>query len=223
MTRVGIHFWQNMTMLDVLGPQQFFGFVPGWEVVTVGRTKDPVVADSGLRILPHYDIDDCPDLDVLLVGGGVDPSADLADAELIAWLAKTGEQAQWVTSVCTGALLLAEAGLLDGYRATTHWGAMEDLARYPAVEIVPDQRVVRDRNRITAGGVTSGMDFGLTLIGEIAGPDMAAAIQLACEYDPKPPTPYGHPRNSPPELIGAVGELLGSMRGGMDEFFAAKN
>jgi len=222
-TRVGVHLWQNMTMLDVLGPQQFFGWVPGWEVVTVAKTKEPVIADSGLQVLPHHDLDSCPDLDVLLVGGGVDLSRELADPEVLAWLAKTGEQAQWVTSVCTGALLLAEAGLLDGYRATTHWGSLGDLARYPGVEVVPDERVVRDRNRITAGGVTSGIDFGLTLIAEVAGPDMAAALQLAGEYDPHPPTPFGHPRDAPAELVNATGELLGSLRGGMDAFYAAKN
>lgn len=223
MTRVGVHLWQNMTMLDVLGPQQFFGWVPGWEVVTVARTKEPVTADSGLQVLPHHDLDSCPDLDILLVGGGVDLSRELADPELMAWLAKTGEQAQWVTSVCTGALLLAEARLLDGYRATTHWGNLGDLARYPRVEVVPDQRVVRDGNRITAGGVTSGIDFGLTLIAEVAGPDTAAALQLAGEYDPDPPTPFGHPRDAPAELVHATGELFRSLRGGMDAFYAAKN
>jgi transcriptional regulator GlxA family with amidase domain len=222
MTRVGVHLWQNMTMLDVLGPQQFLGWVPGWEIVTVAKTKDPVVADSGLQVLPHHDLESCPDLDILLVGGGVDVSRELADPEVISWLAKTGEQAQWVTSVCSGALLLAEAGLLDGYRATTHWGSLPDLARYPGVEVVSDQRVVRDRNRITAGGVTSGIDFGLTLIAEVAGPDMAAALQLAGEYDPQPPTPFGHPRNAPAELVAATGELLGSLRGGMDAFYATK-
>lgn len=223
MTRIGVHLWQRMTMLDVLGPQQFFGWVPGWEVVTVAKTKDPVVADSGLQVLPHHDLEDCPDLDVLLVGGGVDISPELSDPQVVEWVARTGEQAQWVTSVCTGALLLAEAGLLDGYRATTHWGSLGDLAQYAGIEVVADERVVRDRNRITAGGVTSGIDFGLTLIGEIAGPDMAAALQLAGEYDPQPPTPFGHPRNAPAELVGATGDLLGTLRGGMDAFYAAKS
>jgi transcriptional regulator GlxA family with amidase domain len=223
MPRAGIYIWQNMTMLDVVGPQQFLSNLPGWEIVVVGRTAGPVVGDSGLKILPDFDITTCPELDLLLVGGGVDPSRELGDADLMAWFAKTGARAEWVTSVCTGALILAEAGLLDGYRATTHWGYLGDLANYPAIEAVPDQRVVRDRNRITAGGVTSGIDFGVAMISEIAGPEFAAAIQLAYEYDPQPPMPYGHPRDAPAELIGAVGEMLGPLRGGMDAFYASRN
>ncbi|WP_019876135.1 DJ-1/PfpI family protein [Sporichthya polymorpha] len=222
MTRIGVYIWPRMTMLDVFGPHQFLGLVPGWELVTVARTTDPVVTDTGVRVLPDHDLTSCPELDILLVGGGADPSPQLRDPDVIAWVAKKGAEVQWVTSVCNGALILAEAGLLDGYRATTHWGNLPDLATYSEVEVVTDQRVVRDRNRITAGGVTSGIDFGLTLISEIAGPDVAAALQLVCEYDPHPPTPYGHPRNSPPELLSAVGEMLGPLRTDLDAFYAAK-
>jgi transcriptional regulator GlxA family with amidase domain len=223
MTRIGVYIWQNMTMLDVLGPHQFLGLVPGWELVTIAKTTDPVVTDTGLRVLPDHDFASCPELDVLLVGGGADPSRELNDPEVVSWLADAGGRAQWVTSVCNGALLLAEAGLLDGRRATTHWGNLADLATYPGVEVVSDQRVVRDGNRITAGGVTSGIDFGLTLIAELAGPEMAAALQLACEYDPQPPTPFGHPRNAPAELIAGVTELLGSLRGGTEAFYAGRS
>lgn len=222
MTRVGVFIWPKMTMLDVFGPHQFLGLVPSWEIVTVARTTDPVVTDTGVRVLPDHDLTTCPPLDILLVGGGVDPSSQLADAEVVSWFTKTGAEVEWVTSVCNGALILAEAGLLDGYRATTHWGNLDDLATYPGVTVVPDQRVVRDRNRITAGGVTSGIDFGLTLIAEAVGPDVAAALQLACEYDPQPPTPFGHPRHAPAELLGAVGAMLGPLRTDLDAFYAAK-
>jgi cyclohexyl-isocyanide hydratase len=222
MTRVGVFIWPNMTMLDVFGPHQFLGLVPDWEIVTVARSTDPVVTDTGLRVLPDHDLASCPPLDMLLFGGGADPSAQLADPEVISWFRKTGAEVGWVTSVCNGALILAEAGLLDGYRATTHWANLDDLATYPGVEVVPDERVVRDRNRVTAGGVTSGIDFGLTLIAEAVSPDLAAALQLACEYDPQPPTPFGHPRSAPAELVGAVGGLLGPLRVNLDAFYAAK-
>lgn len=201
MTTVGIYIWPNMTMLDVLGPHQALGVVPGIEVFTFARGKEPLVTDSGLTILPDHDLTDVPDCDVLLVGGGPNPYPEMQDPAVIATLARLGAQAGYVTSVCTGALLLAEAGLLDGYRANTHWSARELLAAYPGVELA-DGRVVVDRNRVTGGGVTAGIDFALTLIGILIDEQTAAFVQLVLEYDPAPPFNTGHPDVAPPELVG---------------------
>lgn len=222
MTRVGVYIWQNMTMLDVFGPHQMLGLTPGIEMVTVARSTDPVVTDTGIRVLPDHDLRSCGDVDILLTGGGSDPSRELADDEVLSWFAKTGEAAQWVTSVCTGALILAEAGLLDGYRATTHWACLPELASYPEITVVPDERIVRDRNRITAGGVTAGIDFAFALIAELVGAETAAALQLLAEYDPQPITGYGHPRTAPAELVAAVSQIWAPMRTDLDAFYAAK-
>jgi cyclohexyl-isocyanide hydratase len=185
---IGVYIWPNMTMLDVLGPQQFLGFVPEFDVVTVAKSKDPVVTDTKIRILPDHDFTTCPPLDILLVGGGVDPSPEMRDDAVMSWFRETGSAAEYVTSVCTGALILAEAGLLEGYKATTHWAYTQQLATYPGIELAED-RVVIDRNRITGGGVTAGIDFGLALIAELVGQETAAGLQLMGQYDPPPPTP----------------------------------
>jgi transcriptional regulator GlxA family with amidase domain len=219
---VGVYIWQNMTILDALGPQQLLGFVPEFDVVTVARSTDPVVTDTKIRILPDHDLTTCPPLDVLLVGGGVDPSAEMQSSALMSWLRETGESAEYVTSVCTGSLILAEAGLLDGYQATTHWAYTRQLASYPGIELV-DQRVVTDRNRITGAGVTAGIDFGLSLIAQAVSPDAAAALQLMGQYDPQPPTPFGNPDNAPAELVDAVRAQFEAMTPALTDFLGAKN
>jgi transcriptional regulator GlxA family with amidase domain len=221
MTTIGIYIWQNMTALDVIGPQQVLGFVPNFNVITVAKTKDPVTTDTNLRILPDHDLASCPPLDILLVGGGIDPSAEMQDEEVMAWFRTTGSSAQYVTSVCTGALILAESGLLDGYTATTHWAYREELASYPGVEL-GEGRVVTDRNRITGGGVTAGIDFGFALVSKLAGDEVAAGLQLLGEYDPQPPTPFGNPDNAPAELVAGVRAQKDALSPGLTEFFAAK-
>jgi transcriptional regulator GlxA family with amidase domain len=221
MKRVGAYIYNDMTMLDVLAPHQILGLHPDFEVVTVAATMDPIRTDTGVVITPDFDVHSAPDVDVVLVGGCVDPSPEMADPAVMDWFRKAGEQAQWVTSVCTGALILAEAGLLDGYRAITHWGYVGDLGHYPQIELT-QERVVVDRNRITAGGVTAGIDFAFRLIAETSGAQSAAAMQLLVEYDPQPPGPFGHPRSAPPELIAGVAEMVRPMRSGLDAFLAAK-
>lgn len=222
MKTVGIYMWQNMTMLDVLGPQQILGFVPEFDVVTVAKSKDPVVTDTKIRILPDHDFTTCPPVDILLVGGGIDPSGEMQDDAVMSWFRETGRSAEYVTSVCTGALILAEAGLLDGYQATTHWAYTQQLATYPEVQVTAG-RVVSDRNRVTGGGVTAGLDFGFTLIAQLVGPELAAGLQLMAEYDPQPPTPFGSPDNAPAEMVAAVRAQVEQMAPALTEFFAAKN
>jgi transcriptional regulator GlxA family with amidase domain len=197
---VGIFIWPDMTMLDVLGPHQALGITPGIEVFTFARTRDPLVTDSGLTIVPDHDFSDLPACDVLLVGGGGNPYPEMKNPEVVETLARVGAQARYVTSVCTGALFLAEAGLLEGYRANTHWSARGILGSYPGVEVA-DGRVVVDRNRITGGGVTAGIDFALSLIAILIDEATASFVQLIMEYDPAPPFTTGHPDSSPAQLV----------------------
>lgn len=218
---VGVYLWQKMTMLDVLGPHQFLAYVPGLKVVTFAKTKDPVVTDTGVRLIPDHDFSTCPPLDILLVGGGVNPLPEMQDDDVLSFLRQAGDGAEYVTSVCTGSLILAEAGLLKGYRATAHWAYKELLGLYPDVEVAPG-RVVTDRNRITSVGVTAGIDLGLTLIAQVAGPEAAAGLQLMGEYDPQPPANCGSPEKAPPELVAAVQQQFGGMAPGLAEFISAK-
>ena len=134
-----------------------------------------------------------PQPDILIVGGGANPISEMADETVIAALRKLGESAELVTSVCDGALILAQAGLLDGYRATTHWAYADLLRQYPGVEVCADERVVSDRSRMTGGGCTSALDFAFTLIAAVIGPEAAAAAELAFQYDPQPPMGTGSP------------------------------
>lgn len=221
MKTVGIYIWPGMTMLDAMAPQQVFGFVPDFEVFLVAKSKDAVVTDTKVRILPDHDLESCPKLDILLVGGGIDPSGEMQDEAVISWLREMGASAEYVTSVCTGALLLAEAGLLEGYQATTHWAFTEHLASYPGIEL-GSGRIVSDRNRITAGGVTAGLDLGFALVAQLVDPNLAAALQLMSRYDPEPSTPCGNPDTAPPELVAGVRAQFEQMSTGLTEFLAAK-
>ena len=218
---IGIYIWQNMATLDASGPHQFLGYVPGFKVVTISKTMDPVASDTGVRLIPDHDFATCPALDILMVAGGVNPLPEMQDESVISFLRRAGDSAEYVTSVCTGSLILAQAGLLNGYRATTHWAYQERLALYPGVEVVAS-RVVTDRNRMTSAGVTASIDFVLTLIRQVAGPETAAGLQLMTEYDPQPPTNVGSPNSAPPELVAAARQQFDQMTPDLAEFFAAK-
>jgi len=188
---VGMLLFPRLTQLDLTGPFEVMHRIPGAKVHLVWKDLEPVHADSGLGILPTTRIDDCPPLDVVFVPGG-GGTADLIAADpVLDFLAARGKSAKYVTSVCTGALVLGAAGLLDGYDATTHWAYTDVLPLFGARPV--RRRVVVDRNRITAGGVTAGIDFGLRIAAETAGEDVAKSIQLAIEYDPDPPFRSGHP------------------------------
>jgi cyclohexyl-isocyanide hydratase len=166
------------------------------------KTRAPVMTDAGFAILPTDDFESCPPLDVLCVPGGTGQLAIMQDTETLGFLARQGAGARYVTSVCTGSLLLGAAGLLHGYRSACHW-AFRDALRLFGAEPV-SERIVRDRNRLSGGGVTAGIDFGLTLAAELAGEAVARQIQLAIEYDPAPPFNSGSPEKADPQIVASV-------------------
>jgi len=200
--QIGMLLFPGLTQLDLTGPYEVVHRIPDATVHLVWKDTAPVRADSGLAIVPTTTLAACPQLDVLMVPGGFGQVALMDDTEVLAWLQRQAVGARYVTAVCTGALLLGGAGLLDGYRATTHWAFIELLADYGAIPT--RERVVEDRGRITGGGVTAGIDFGLVLAARLAGEHVAKAIQLGIEYDPAPPFRSGHPSVAEPEVVAAV-------------------
>jgi transcriptional regulator GlxA family with amidase domain len=217
---VAIYIWPNMFMLDALVPHQILGLMPELNVYTFGRSTEPFQSDTGMKLIADYDLDSVPQPDILVVGGGANPLSEMADETVIKALRRLGESAELVTSVCDGSLILAQAGLLDGYRATTHWGYVDLLAQYSAVDLCTDERVVTDRDRMTAGGCTSALDFAFELIKHVISPEAAAAAELAFQYDPQPPMGTGNPANAPAELIEYVKQWVAPLREGLDEFVA---
>lgn len=190
----------NITQLDFTGPAQVLSRVPGARMHICWERIEPVPTDAGFAIMPNATFADAPQADLLLVPGGEGAFQLLDNAAAIEFISRQGAGAEWVTSVCTGAFPLAKAGLLDGYRATTHWASKRLLAREFGIDIA-DGRVVIDRNRITGGGVTAGIDFGLTVLATLAGEEMARNVQLMLEYDPKPPFDAGSPDHLPPDEV----------------------
>ena len=189
----------NVTQLDLTGPAQFLSRLPGAKVDLVWDSLAPVPTDAGFSILPTATFADVPQADLLCVPGGIGVAKVINHAPALDWVRQVGSEAQWVTSVCTGALILGAAGLLKGYRATTHW-AWHDLLALFGAEPVHARHVI-DRNRATGGGVTAGIDFALALMAEIAGDDHARAVQLALEYDPAPPFDAGSPAKAGKALV----------------------
>jgi cyclohexyl-isocyanide hydratase len=199
---VGMLLFPNLTQLDLTGPHEVLARMPGAKVDVVARTREPVVSETGLGILPTATFADLPHVDLLFVPGGGGQIAATDDADTLAWLRAVGATARWVTSACTGSLLLGAAGLLEGYRATTHWAFVDLLPLVGA--IVEPKRIVVDRNRITGGGVTAGIDVALQIAAEACGREVAEQIQLQIEYDPQPPFRAGHPDVAPPALVERV-------------------
>lgn len=206
--QIGMLLFPRLTQLDLTGPFEVLHRLPGARMHLVWKDLEPVRAESGLGLLPTTVLSDCPPLDVLVVPGGFGVTRLFDDAAVLEFLKEQGSGARWVTSVCTGALLLGAAGLLQGYAATTHWAYVDLLAGFGATYV--KRRVVVDRNRITGGGVTAGIDFGLTLASELAGSELAQGIQLGLEYDPEPPFRSGHPDVADPALVAAVRQHLAS-------------
>jgi cyclohexyl-isocyanide hydratase len=208
-THIGMLLFPGLTQLDLTGPFEVMHRIPDAKIHLVWKDLQPVKADSGLAISPTTTLADCPALDVVFVPGGWGQVALMTDREVLDFVRRHGEAARYVTSVCTGALVLGAAGLLQGYQATTHWAFTELLARFGATHA--QGRVVVDRNRITGGGVTAGIDFGLTLAAELAGAETAKAIQLGIEYNPAPPFHSGHPDVADPALVEAIRARFGDI------------
>ncbi len=196
--------YPGMTLLDLVGPLQAWSFLPGYEVQYAWRRAGAVPTDCGLSVQASHSFEDAwADPDVLMVGGGAKPTLDLlSDSAAIAFLADRGSRARWVCSVCTGSLLLGAAGLLRGYRAAVHWGARDALAQFGAEP--SNERVCIDRNRLTGGGITSGVDFGITMAGHWAGESMGRVIELIMEYAPQPPYGTGRPDLADAQTLAAA-------------------
>jgi len=197
--KIGFLIYPEVTALDALGPAQILSAVPGAVMHYVWKEKTPVASDSGYTINPTHDYDDCPQLDVICVPGGFGQVPLMNDEATLDFLRRQGAGARYVSAVCTGSLLLGAAGLLDGYEASCHWAWHDQLALVGAKPV--HNRVVRDRNRMTGGGVTAGIDFGLTMAAELAGEDVAKLLQLSFEYDPQPPFHGGHPTKADPQTL----------------------
>lgn len=197
---IGLVLYPGMTALDIVGPHQVFSALPNVELHRIWKTRDPLVCDAGLAIVPDTTFADCPPLDVICIGGGMGQQAVQDDPEVLTFFRQQGSTAKFVTSVCGGSEFLAKAGLLQGYRAATHWGMRQQLMTYPGVE-VGTERVVVDRNRITGGGVTAGIDFGLTIASILYDEETAKIVQLLLEYDPAPPFDTGSPEKAGPDLV----------------------
>lgn len=198
--RIAILIFDKLTALDAIGPYEVLSRIPGAEVSFVAQQPGPKRTDTGmLGISADAAITDLPDPDVVLVPGGEGNRPLMRDPEVLEWLRGADSGTQWTTSVCTGSLVLGAAGLLEGRRATTHWAYRDDLAQFGAEPVA--ERVVIDGKLITAAGVSAGIDMGLTLAAQIAGDDVARAIQLGIEYDPDPPFDSGSPEKAKPELV----------------------
>jgi cyclohexyl-isocyanide hydratase len=205
--QLGMLIYPGMTLLDLAGPQATLGM--HGETHLLWKTLDPVRSDTGITVVPTTTFAGCPsDLDVLFVPGGFGTTAAMQDADILAFLVERAKTARYVTSVCTGAVILGAAGLLEGYKAATHWATYEALEALGVDGV--HRRVVVDRNRVTGGGVTAGLDFGLTLLAELRGETVARMAQLLLEYDPQPPFDAGTPATAGPDITGLVTGVLQS-------------
>jgi putative intracellular protease/amidase len=206
--QIALLIYPGMTVMDLIGPHSMFGALMGAKVMLVAKSLDPVTSDAGVTIIPHVTFETCPrDLTVLFTPGGADGTlAAAADPETLAFMADRGARARYVTSVCSGSLILGAAGLLKGYKATSHWSVRHVLAEFGAIPT--DTRVVRDRNRITGAGVTAGVDFGLTMVAELRDRFYAECCQLMNEYDPDPPFNAGSMKTAPEEVKAPMVQMV---------------
>jgi cyclohexyl-isocyanide hydratase len=197
--QIGLVIFPRVTQLDLTGPVQVFSSVPGAQVHLIWKRIEPVPSDSVLTLTPTISFADCPQLDVICVPGGFGTNEMINDEEVLEFVRRQAKGAKYITSVCTGSLVLGAAGLLQGYKAATHWTAMEFLAAFGAIPT--KTRVCVDRNRVTGGGVTAGIDFALTLVSIMIDRRTAEAIQLGLEYNPAPPFNAGSPDSAPAEIL----------------------
>lgn len=199
---VGLLLFPNLTQLDLTGPFEVFNRAPDTDVRLIWKSREPITSDTGLTVMPTATFDDCPPLDVICVPGGPGVAALMEDDDVLDFLRRQAAAAKYVTSVCTGSMVLGAAGLLRGKRATSHWMSRPMLADLGATPVA--ERIVADGNTITGGGVTAGIDFALSIVGREFGERAAEEVQLAIEYDPQPPYDSGSPRTADPALVEKV-------------------
>ena len=204
--QIGLLLFPKLTQLDLTGPVQVFSSLPNTRLHLIWKRIEPIESDSVLTLMPTITMADCPQCDVICVPGGAGTDDMVNDEEVLAFLRRQALGAKYITSVCTGSLVLGAAGLLSGYRAATHWSAREHLAAFGAV--ASTERVCIDRNRITGGGVTAGIDFALTLVAHLIDRKTAEATQLRLEYNPAPPFGAGSPETAPSEVLARVNERI---------------
>ncbi len=204
--KIAIPIFDQVTALDAIGPYEVLSRLPGAELKFLSFEPGPVRTDNRMLAL-HADgvLEDMPDPDIFVVPGGFGTRALMRDERMLAWVRQAHETSQWTTSVCTGSLVLGAAGLLDGLEATTHWAAMDTLAKTGALPA--GRRVVQQGKIVTAAGVSSGIDMALWLAGQVAGDVVAQAIQLGMEYDPQPPYDAGSPEKAPAEIVDFIRSL----------------
>jgi cyclohexyl-isocyanide hydratase len=205
---VAMLLYPELTVLDLIGPQLPLAFLPGRSTQLVWKTRETVISDTGVPVQPTMTFDETPEeVEILFIPGGIMGTvAAMQDPEVLDFVASRGAKATYVTSVCTGSLILGAAGLLDGYQATSHWAYRDLLPLFGAEPV--DERVVIDRNRITGGGVTAGIDFGLTLLAHLTGDDNAMSTQLIIEYAPEPPFQAGTPEQAAPDVVAQANDFL---------------
>ena len=204
--KISMLVYPHFTPLDLIGPLQIFSQLPDVSVELVAKDSHPIPTDTVVQIVPTHTYETAAKApDILFAPGGTQGTFAIAkDSATLEYLADRGGQAQWIASVCTGALIMGSAGLLQGYRATTHWAAMDMLEGFGATPV--KERWVIDRNRASGGGVTAGIDFGLAMMAELVGEEAAKMAQLAIEYNPQPPFNSGHPDVADPATVAAVVE-----------------
>jgi cyclohexyl-isocyanide hydratase len=216
--RFGILVFPNVQQLDLTGPYEVMATVKGAEVELIWKDRNPVTSSTRLSLTPTATFDDCPPVDVLCIPGGGGVNALLEDGAVLEFVSERAAQARYITSVCSGALVLGAAGLLKGKRATTHWYAHDFLEEFGAIPV--DARIVEDGKLITAGGVTAGIDFGLALVARLLSPAEAEIVQLSLEYAPAPPFRSGTPAEASPAVLAEAKERLSGSRRVREEMFA---
>jgi len=199
--QIGIVYFPGMTQLDVTGPFEVFARLPNAKVHLLWKRIETIVSDVGLPLLPTTTFSECPDLDIFCIGGGPGMTSIMDDDEVISFIREKGGSARFITSICAGALVLGSAGLVTGYKSACHWLMRDMLTSFGAIPV--DKRVVVDRNRISGGGVTAGVDFAFRVAAEVCGEDVAKRLQLFLEYQPEPPFDITL-QNAPPELLAKI-------------------
>lgn len=203
---IGFLLFPRLTQLDLTGPYEVLARMPSAKMHLIWKYTDPVESDRGLQLQPTATFLDCPPLDIICVPGGPGQVEIMDDTETLDFLRDKAADAKWVTSVCTGSLILGAAGLLKGYKATSHWASRDQLSLFGAEPV--EARVVLDRNRLTGAGVTAGIDFALQLVGAAVDERTAQSIQLALEYEPQPPAWSGTPQHAPADILAEARERM---------------